>query len=59
VGDLELLFSELLSLKKNQVIKFDYFDRAKISVGGKLLFLGEVGQIEDNIAVKLIGSAKD
>jgi hypothetical protein len=28
-------------------------------VGGKLLFLGEVGQIEDNIAVKLIGSAKD
>jgi len=59
VGDLELLFSELLSLKKNQVIKFDYFDRAKISVGGKLLFLGEVGQIEDNIAVKLIGSTKD
>jgi len=25
----------------------------------KLLYLGEVGQIEDNIAVKLIGNAKE
>ena len=59
IGELEMLFGDLLNLNKDQILKFDYFEEAKISIGGKPAFFGKVGQVDENIAIKLIGNDKE
>ena len=48
-----MLFGNLLNLKEDQILNFNYFDNAKIYIGDTPCFTGKVGQLDENIAVKV------
>ncbi len=53
IGELDMLFGNLLNLKEDQILNFNYFDNAKIYIGDTPCFTGKVGQLDENIAVKV------